>query len=215
MKIDKINIVSFGAIAVVLILHLVGLFGLRSAYVANFEALTPLNLLITFLILYTFHEGSRKKQFYFFLLAFSVGMIAEILGVQTGFPFGTYHYTKLLSISILGVPLLIGANWFMLSYGLIALLNRLLDKASLLLKSTLAAFFMTFMDVLIEPFAIKHSLWVWSNNQVPFENYFSWFIISFFLFIWGFKILPTEKNNVAISVLCILIGFFGLNILLN
>ena len=215
MKETNRHIFIIGAIILVLILHLVGLIGLKSAYVANFEALTPLNLLITFILAYVFHEGSRQKQFYFFLLAFSVGMIVEILGVQTGFPFGDYQYTKILIVSILGVPLMIGINWFMLSYGLIALFNRFMESANLFVKSALAAASMTFMDVLIEPFAIQHGLWVWSNIQVPFENYLSWFVISFLLFIFGFKILPKEKNIVAIAVIFIFFAFFGLNLFMN
>jgi len=214
VKVEKKEFASYSAIAIILILHVVGLFGLKSVYVASFEALTPLNLLVAFLLIYAFHEGSRLKQFYFFLLAFSTGMIAEIIGVQTGFLFGDYHYTKLLSSAILGVPLLIGVNWFILSYGLVALFNSVLVKGNLIVKSLIAAVAMTLLDVLIEPFAIQHGLWVWLNNQVPFENYLSWFIISFFLFIFGFKILPEEKNKVAIAVIYIFLGFFGLNILL-
>lgn len=203
------------ALAVVFVLHLVGLFGLNSNYREIFEALTALNLLLAFVAVYIFHEGNRQARFYFFITAFSCGMLVEIIGVQSGFPFGDYYYTKLLSISFMDVPLIIGVNWFILSYGLIALFNNVVPRANSWLKSAVAAMSMTFMDVLIEPFAIKHKLWVWVDNSVPFENYLSWFFISFVLFKIGFVILPEERNKVAVGVVCIFFAFFSSNILLN
>lgn len=201
------------AITIVAILHFVGIIGLQSSYASYFERLTPLNLLIAFLLVYYFHEGSRLRQCYFFILAFLVGLGVEIIGVQTGFPFGSYYYTDLLGPAVFGVPLMIGINWFILSYGLIALINKLLPQGQLLLKSIIGAFLMTLIDVFIEPFAIHHGLWVWADTEVPFANYVAWFLISLTLFIFGFKVLPKEKNKVALSVYLIFLVFFMINLL--
>ena len=215
MKEHKTHRKAYIAIAVVFILHMVGFFGLQSSFRHYFESLTPLNLLIAFALIFYFHQGARDKQLYFFAIAFSLGMIVEIIGVKTGFPFGTYYYTEILSLSFMGVPLMIGVNWFLLSYGILAGLNHFLPKAHYLLKVAIAAFSMTLMDMLIEPFAIRHQLWVWASDEVPLANYISWFLISFVLFLFAFKILPEEKNKVAWAVIIIFLAFFGLNNLFN
>lgn len=199
---------------IIAILHFVGFFGLRSEMQETFAMLTPLNLLISFLLILPCKEGTWKQLIQFFSIAFIIGMIIEIIGVQTGFPFGVYHYTELLSISILGVPLLIGVNWFLLSYGIISLLNWQRQDFSYVVKSIIGALLMTGMDVLIEPFAIKHKLWVWESSEVPLENYISWFLISLVIFSVGFRIYPKNFNKVAALTLLIFFVFFGLNFLL-
>ena len=49
------------------------------------------------------------------LLGFLTGMITEILGVQWGWIFGNYQYGDALGYKVLGVPLLIGVNWALLT----------------------------------------------------------------------------------------------------
>ena len=43
-------------------------------------------------------------------------MIAEILGVNYGLIFGKYDYGDNLGLKLLGVPLLIGLNWVVLTF---------------------------------------------------------------------------------------------------
>lgn len=203
------------AMSIIAILHLVGFFGLQSAYKQDFAGLTALNLLITFLLIIPFTQGKRSAILLFFTFTFCIGMGVEILGVHTEFPFGAYHYTQLLSLDVFRVPLLIGVNWFMLAYGILSLVNKIYKWGSLRVKSTIAALLMTLMDVLIEPFAIKHELWVWESHSVPLQNYAAWFFISFFIFLFGFKILPKEENKVAVFTVFTFFIFFGLNLLLN
>lgn len=204
------------AISIIAILHIVGSFGLLSKmYANNFAALTTLNLFICFLLIIPFKETTTKKAALFFTLSFTFGMLFEIIGVNTGFPFGEYYYSDILAPSIFGVPLIIGVNWFILSYGIISLLNTQILQMNIYLKSIFAALIMTSIDVLIEPFAIRYNLWVWGNVSVPLENYLAWFVISFCLFLLGFNILKNEKNFVAIFTVFVFVVFFALNNLLN
>lgn len=206
--------VIFG-IAVLLIMHLVGLFGLHSSSSETFAQLTPVNLLIAFLVITPFYSSDWQKVIRFFLVAFLIGMLVEIVGVQTGFPFGAYYYTPLLGWSVAGVPLLIGINWFLLAIGILSGLNQVLRSSSIYLKSFCAAALMMGLDLLIEPFAIEHGLWVWESNEVPIQNYLAWYIISFIIFIIGFRLIPEEKNKVAGWLIIIFYMFFGLNLFLR
>lgn len=193
------------------IMHLVGLIGLTSTYSDYFVKLTPINLLVTFILLLLAIGKLNLNFILFFVLSFGIGMLVEIMGVKTGFPFGNYYYTNILSISILGVPILIGINWFMLSYGIINLINQFFSKNKLLFKSFIAAVSMMFLDILIEPFAIKNKLWVWQNPENLIQNYLAWFIISFLIFIPGFILFKHSKNIVGAVLIFIYFVFFGLN----
>jgi uncharacterized membrane protein len=43
-------------------------------------------------------------------------MLVEIIGINTGFPFGHYYYSNILKIQFLSVPVIIGINWVVLTY---------------------------------------------------------------------------------------------------
>ena len=45
-----------------------------------------------------------------------LGFFIEVIGVKTGFIFGSYYYGAAMGIKILAVPLLIGLNWSILVY---------------------------------------------------------------------------------------------------
>ena len=214
MEVRRSNIVTWGGIALLVIMHLVGIVGLHSSNADSFAALTPVNLLVAFLVITPFYTSAWKKLLSFFLVSFVIGMLVEIMGVQTGYPFGTYHYTSILGLSIAGVPLMIGLNWFLLAAGILSGVNRIVHAASIFFKSFCSAFLMTGLDFLIEPFAIKYRLWVWESSAVPVQNYLAWFFISFLIFLLGFQLLPKEKNKVAGWLIVILYMFFGLNLLL-
>ncbi len=216
MPTDSIkNRPSFIAMGVILILHFVGIFGLHSIYSNYFALLTPLNLIITFILILPFKENTSSRLIVFFILAFALGMLVEIIGVQTGIPFGSYYYTSRMSLAVCGVPLMIGINWFLLSYGLISGVNYLAKDVFFIWKVLLCAALMTFMDILIEPFAIKHQLWVWESAHVPIQNYITWFVVSSIIFLFGFKIIPNEKNRVAAFTIVVFFLFFGVNYLIK
>ena len=120
------------------------------------------------------------------ILAYAI----EALGVNTGFPFGAYHYTNALApILPGGVPLAMIFAWILIIfsvqgviYGLTPRVNHPL--ARIILRSVLAIL----LILLLEPvaFHIEH-YWNWvspgSINYygVPISNFIAWFVISFLL----------------------------------
>tara|TARA_B100001121_G_C18280307_1_gene430402 strand:+ start:90 stop:509 length:420 start_codon:yes stop_codon:yes gene_type:complete len=103
----------------------------------------------------------------------------EVLGVETGLLFGSYRYGQTLGIQYLNVPLIIGVNWFVIAIGARGCVNRITIKPSL--KVLFASLLMVGLDFLIEPVAVKYDFWNWSQNTVPFQNYFMWFLVSIFM----------------------------------
>ncbi|REE05902.1 carotenoid biosynthesis protein [Marinoscillum furvescens] len=175
------------------VLHIVGAAG--TVYPPTRELvvpLTPANLILSVLLLALAHRESFKTFIYFFVWAFSIGMIVEIVGVQTSFPFGEYSYGAVLGWKVLGVPLLIGINWFMLAYTLGDLAGRTTYPP--FIKALLGGAGMALLDFLIEPVAIHLHYWNWASTTVPIQNYLAWFIIGFTLQI------PLQSTNYGRSI---------------
>lgn len=171
------------------IFHLVGLLGLLSPYRELFVKLSSLNLLVSaVLIIPKLNKGIIIRG----LLAISVfGFLVELVGVSTGVVFGTYHYGNGLNPLILGVPLVIGINWWMLCYGGIELARSL--HSNKLIQIILAASIVTTVDIMIEQVAAKLDYWHWENEIIPIQNYAAWFVLA--LFITGF--LQHQNKNTS------------------
>ena len=160
---------------VLVIFYMVGLIGLSmSEYRSNIVSLTPMNLLLTAGL---FIWGQPKVNTNFFLIAIAVFLLGfgiEVAGVKTGVLFGVYEYGAPLGWKVLDVPLMIGVNWFLLSFSSIGVAHRFSKSPAI--KVTLASLVMVALDFLIEPVAIALNFWQWANHDVPVQNYVMWFI---------------------------------------
>ena len=170
-----------------------------------FISLTPLNLIISAFFLLLWHEDFDRKFIYFALSAFSIGFFVEWLGVHTGLIFGKYEYGKTLGFAIDGIPLMIGVNWFVLTYCSNQFAQNFVTKKY---SPFAAAAIMTFLDVFIEPTAIRFDMWHWYGKMPPLQNYIAWFfvslLISFLFQIWVSK----QKNHFAMLLLAAQFLFF-------
>ena len=83
------------SIATIWLFHISGLIGIIYSNSSWFVKATPLNLALSFLLVLINTEISKKTVF-LFILCFTVGMIAEIIGVNKGFIFGEYSYGNAL-----------------------------------------------------------------------------------------------------------------------
>ena len=105
---------SFSSISILVIwtFHLSGLLGILYGDSKWFISATPLNLIIS-LVLLLLNSSDSNKTIMIAGIAFIIGMFTEILGVNYGLIFGTYFYGEALGPKLLGVPILIGYNWAM------------------------------------------------------------------------------------------------------
>lgn len=203
------------SIFLALLFHINGVMGMAGAEKDWFIAKTPVNLLCMFVLL-IFTEGGRNKDFIkFLLLCFMVGLLTEMIGVNTGLLFGHYAYGEPLGIKLLGVPLLIGIQWFVSVYCSIHILNYAtqmvgIPSLGIGVQAFITAFITTAFDYIIEPAAVKLGFWHWYGEEVPLYNYICWFIISFCLSFFYFKQFKDEKsiNLFAVALFFIQISFF-------
>jgi putative membrane protein len=172
-------------------------------------------------------QSGKKRNFYIFLvLSFFLGMVSEIIGVQTGLLFGNYAYGAIMGFQIAEVPLIIGLNWFVVIYSAVATIfyfTRKFGPANGLKPTDTAssppglnvligaAFLATFFDWVMEPVAVNLGFWTWAGDgQIPVLNYLSWFFISIIM-MSIFRFLRIRPDNLfAVHLFLMQMMFFML-----
>lgn len=212
------------ATAIAILFHTIGLVGLLFFDQSFFLAATPFNLLLSFTLLVWTQTGKNIQFFLFLVTCFVLGIIVEVIGVNTGILFGDYAYGKVLGPAVKGVPVLIGVNWFLIVYCCGISIHSLLMKAikrlaadtgkmPMTLKAlsviidgaTLAVFF----DWLMEPVAVKLGYWVWNGDgSIPMLNYISWFVISLLMLAVFHFAKFNKQNKFAVNLLLVQAMFF-------
>ncbi|RDV14439.1 carotenoid biosynthesis protein [Pontibacter diazotrophicus] len=195
------------AVAVLVIFHGVGLWGLLfSGEPEYFQQLTPMNLLLTNVLLFSFHRRWNMAFVLFAVVVFGVGFLSEVLGVHTGLLFGDYSYGAALGLKLWEVPLLIGLNWLMLVYTTGHISNYL--KLHWLAKALTGALLMVLLDYFIEPVAIQYDFWSWQGDSIPVSNFIGWFAVAFLLQLYFQKAHFFKKNKLAPYVYLVQLVFF-------
>jgi putative membrane protein len=212
------------ATAIAILFHSIGLIGLLFFDKAFFLAATPFNLLLSFILLIWTQTEKNIHFFLFFAACFALGIIVEIIGINTGYLFGDYSYGNVLGPQIKNVPVLIGINWFLIIYCCGISIHTLLMKAisriaadtgktpmamkalSVIIDgATLAVFF----DWLMEPVAVKLGYWAWNGDgSIPMFNYICWFVISLLLLAVFHFAKFNKQNKFAVNLLLIQLMFF-------
>ncbi|GCF11144.1 carotenoid biosynthesis protein [Dictyobacter arantiisoli] len=117
----------------------------------------------------------------------------ETLGVNSGFPFGSYSYTGVLLPPLPGsVPLSVMFAWIFIIFGTSGLLDvkrRIFEKRGMIVGMALSgALLATLLDLAIEPVA-AHVVFYWEWLElgpflyygVPLNNFVAWFVVAFVL----------------------------------
>lgn len=195
------------AVAVLVIFHGVGLWGLLfSGNPVYFQRLTPMNLLLTNVLLFSFHRNWNISFLIFAVVVFSVGFLSEVVGVHTGLLFGNYSYGAALGLKLWEVPLLIGLNWLMLVYTTGHISNYL--KLHWLAKALAGTLLMVLLDYFIEPVAMQYDFWSWQGASIPASNFIGWFAVAFLLQLYFQKAHFFKGNKLAPYVYLVQLVFF-------
>ncbi len=113
-----------------------------------------------------------------------IGWLAEAVGVATGWPFGSYHYTEALGVSLAGVPLLIPLAWSMMAYPCLLAVQRLVRTRWA--TALLGGFLFTTWDLFLDPQMVGEGYWVWHAAEhtlpgipgIPVGNFLGWLLVS-------------------------------------
>jgi putative membrane protein len=205
---------------IVILMYVVGTLGLifppTQPY---FKLASAFNLWVSLILLLFFHQQYNKSFIATAIGIFLAGFFIEVIGVHTGMIFGIYWYGQTLGAKILGVPLVIGANWLLLIYcsnqvthvlfeflKQRILKNALLDSA--IIRAFFASFLMVCLDFLIEPVAIHLDFWHWQFEKIPSQNFQAWFLVAFILSYLFLKGKFIQSNALAVLLLVSQFLFF-------
>ncbi len=195
------------AIFIIWLFHINGIFGILYWNTKWFLGNTPINLGISFLLLLWVNPVRSTNFWISISVGFLVGMIAEIIGVNTGIIFGNYWYGENLGYKVWGVPLFIGINWAVLTIIFGSISRKITQNKWLAIP--LGALLMVSLDFLIEPSVEKFDFWYWENHTIPTSNYIDWFLIAL-IPQTVFQLLDFEKETkYAIQLSIVQIIFFG------
>ncbi len=130
-----------------------------------------------------------KRSVLFLLWGSAIGAVAELLGTQTGVPFGAYEYTDYLGAKIAGhVPWFIPPSWYAVSILAYDLARRM--KVGRMATVVWGAVFMVLWDVALDPAMSKaFPFWTYETEGfffgMPLTNWAGWFVTSLVI-VWGF-----------------------------
>jgi len=122
------------------------------------------------------------------LFACLTGLGVEVLGSQTGIPFGQYSYATSPPPTVLTVPLMVPLGWFAFP-----LAGLLLSGG----RPWLAGLLIMLWDVGLEPLMTAQRYWLWSDPQplwagAPVQNFLGWWAVGT-LIAWGMQRLSGER----------------------
>ncbi|MEY8019793.1 carotenoid biosynthesis protein [Muriicola sp. SD30] len=164
------------ALWVIWIFHISALIGISLGFEAWFVAKTPVNLIISSILLFLVFPIDTRKKTAVFALLWILGMLAEWVGVKYGILFGSYEYGANLGPKLDGVPYLIGVNWALLSFITARLAQYLFKKW--VLQLIFAALLMLVLDFFMEQSAPRFDFWEFDQGLVPLSNYICWLAVA-------------------------------------
>ncbi|MBT8280132.1 MAG: carotenoid biosynthesis protein [Muriicola sp.] len=164
------------AIVVIWMFHITALIGISIGFEEWFVTKTPINLIISSILLFLVYPIDTRKKTAVFAALWILGMFAEWVGVKYGILFGTYSYGANLGPKLDGVPYLIGVNWALLSFITASIAQYLVKKP--VLQVIFAALLMLVLDFFMEQNAPRFDFWEFDMNIVPISNYVCWLAVA-------------------------------------
>jgi putative membrane protein len=201
-------------IAVLVIIYLIGLVGLYYQPTRElFMALTPLNLVVSAILLFSFHRQWNPAFGIFAVVVYIFSLLLEMIGTHTGYPFGSYRYGESLGAMVYSTPWIIGLNWLMLVYATGSIARRF--PVMRLARAFIGAVLMVILDIAMEPIAMKLDFWQWKGDVIPLSNYVTWFFAAFLFHVLYQLSRFRKTNDFGLALYLTMLGFFvALNFLI-
>nr|WP_296771887.1 carotenoid biosynthesis protein [Rhodococcus sp. (in: high G+C Gram-positive bacteria)] len=128
-----------------------------------------------------------------FLGTAGLGLVAEIVGTATGFPFGSYFYAAdRLGPDVFGVPAVVPLAWTAGFYPVWCAVTRALDASDIprqrvaMLRVVGTAVGMVGWDLYLDTQMVTDGHWTWTSPisglpgvpSIPVSNYLGWFLVA-------------------------------------
>lgn len=134
------------------------------------------------------HRGRTWAAGYL-AITLAFGWLIELIGTNTGWPFGEYEYASTLSgrdvILLAGVPLIVPFAWAMMAYPALIAAQRIVGRAGRSLTIVTGAIALSAWDLFLDPQMVGEGWWTWANpdslhlpgvEEIPVQNYLGWLL---------------------------------------
>jgi putative membrane protein len=154
--------------------------------------------LLGFVVWHAVLTKGWRRSLSMLALSFLIAFIAEALGVNFGWIFGSYYYTRFLGVGAFGVPFLAALAWEPVLYAAYHLADSVVPATTgnrfltWLGFGAVGAFATTAWDMMIDPIAVHQGWWVWLDggpyvpeieNGVPISNFLGWLGVAFVIML--------------------------------
>ncbi|MFQ6326274.1 carotenoid biosynthesis protein [Nocardia sp. CWNU-33] len=171
------------------------------------------------------HAGMTRGPRYaagFLVIVSGSGLVAEIIGTATGFPFGCYDYADgRLGPAVAGVPLVVALAWTGGLYPVWVVAGFLTRRA--VGRIGLTAVGAVGWDLFLDPQMVADGQWSWCDGDsglpglagIPYTNYLGWFAVALLmaLALTGWertaRDLRPSRSTIAVPVVVFLWTWLG------
>ena len=148
-----------------------------------------------------------RYAFTYLGIALSFGFLIELMGLKTGWPFGTYEYDPSLGPQLFDVPLVVPFAWAMIAHPILCAARRVAGHWVFLY----GGFGLMAYDLFLDPQMVTAGRWTWEvtgshvpfTPEVPLSNAFGWLLSGMALIAIMHLALPRERRKVSASFITI------------
>jgi putative membrane protein len=148
-----------------------------------------------------------RYAFTYLGIALPFGFLIELLGLKTGWPFGTYEYDPSLGPQLFDVPLVVPFAWAMIAHPILCAARRLAGNWVFLY----GGFGLMAYDLFLDPQMVTAGRWTWEvtgshvpfTPEVPLSNAFGWLLSGMALIAILHLVLPRDRRKVSASFITI------------
>ena len=134
------------------------------------------------------------------------GLLAEAVGVATGYPFGAYDYAGTLGWELVGVPVVVPLAWAMMAYPALLAGRRLAGRRGRLVSTPVAAVALASWDLFLDPQMVAAGHWRWDDptpslpgiDGIPLTNFAGWLVTALVVMAVLDALLPVRAADDAL-----------------
>jgi uncharacterized membrane protein len=153
------------------------------------RALTILTV-VTFFLATATHAWLRRGAGWatsYLAISLAFGLLIEVLGLSTGFPFGEYVYSSLIGPQLAGVPILVPMAWSMMAYPCLLAAQRL--SSTTMGTALFGGWILAAWDLFLDPQMVGQGYWSWTESGwqlpgipgIPMQNFLGWLLAAMVL----------------------------------
>ena len=148
-----------------------------------------------------------RYAFTYLGIVLSFGFLIELMGLKTGWPFGTYEYDPSLGPQLFDVPLVVPFAWAMIAHPILCAARRVAGNWVFLY----GGFGLMAYDLFLDPQMVTAGRWTWEvtgshvpfTPEVPLSNAFGWLLSGMALIAILHLALPRDRRKVSASFITI------------